>query len=91
MTDRDALESLSSPELHDRAVRRAIRHADVGFLWQLLKEIPEAEAVAGHPDHTARDVTQLSAMISDALGSGDPAVADSLRPVYLDYLEKHDD
>jgi hypothetical protein len=45
--------------------------------------------VAGHPDHTAEDVTHLSDLIDDALGSGDPDVADALRPLYLDYLEKH--
>jgi hypothetical protein len=89
MTDRAALEALSSQELHDRAVRRAVHHLDVEFLWQLLREIPAAEAVAGHSDRTARDVTQLSAMISDALGAEEPDVADSLRPLYLDYLEKH--
>jgi hypothetical protein len=91
MTDRDALEALSSQELHDRAVHRAIRHLDIGFLWQLLREIPEGEAVAGRSDRAAADVTQLSAMISDVLGSGEPDVADSLRPLYLDYLEKHGD
>jgi hypothetical protein len=89
MNDRDTLDTLSSRELHDRAVHRAIHHMDLGFLWQLLREIPAGEAVAGHSDHAAADVTQLSAMISDALGSGDPDVADSLRPLYLDYLEKH--
>lgn len=89
MTDREALEALSSKELHDRAVRRAVHHLDIGFLWELLREIPAGEAVAGHADHTAEDVTQLSALITDALGSGDPDVADSLRPLYLDYLEKH--
>jgi hypothetical protein len=91
MTDRKDLEALSSQELHDRAVRRAVHHLDVGFLWELLREIPEGEAVAGHADHTARDVTQLSAMISDALGEEPADVADALRPLYLDYLEKHDD
>ncbi len=89
MTDRDALEALSSQELHDRAVRHAVRHLDLGFLWQLLREIPAGEAVAGHTDETAADVTQLSAMIDDAFGHEDPEVADALRPVYLDYLEKH--
>ncbi len=91
MTDRDALEALSSQELHDRAVHRAVLHLDLGFLWQLLREIPEGEAVAGHADRTAADVTQLSAMISDALGHEDPDVADTLRPLYLEYLEKHGD
>ena len=89
MTDRDALEALSSQELHDRAVHRAVRHLDFGFLWQLLREIPEGEAVAGHADQTAADVTQLSAMIDDAFGHENPDVADALRPIYLDYLEKH--
>ena len=91
MTDRDALEALSSTELHDRAVRRAVRHLDIGFLWQLLREIPEGEAVAGHADQTAADITQVSAMIDDAFGHENPDVADSLRPIYLDYLEKHGD
>src|ERR1700722_16393749 len=89
MTDRDALEALSSQELHDRAVRRAVRHLDIGFLWQLLREIPEGEAVAGHIDETAADETQLSAVLDDAFGHLDPGVADQMRPVYLDYLEKH--
>jgi hypothetical protein len=89
MTDRQELEALSSQELHDRAVHRAVHHLDVGFLWQLLKEIPEGEAVAGHIDETAADVTQLSATIDDAFGHESPEVADALRPVYLDYLEKH--
>ncbi|HUY46956.1 MAG TPA: hypothetical protein VMV92_14675 [Streptosporangiaceae bacterium] len=89
MTDRDALEALSSQELHDRAVRRAVHHLDIGFLWELLREIPAGEAAAGHADRAAADVTQLSRMISDALGSEAPDVADSLRPMYLDYLEKH--
>ena len=72
MTDRQELEALSSQELHDRAVRRAVHHLDIGFLWQLLREIPEGEAVAGHIDETAADVTQLSAMIDDAFGHESP-------------------
>jgi hypothetical protein len=36
------LENLSSKELHDRAVERAARHLDVGFLWRLLRAIPAA-------------------------------------------------
>ena len=44
MTDREALESLSAAELHDRATRLAWRRLDVGFLWNLLSTIPEARA-----------------------------------------------
>jgi hypothetical protein len=89
MTELDDLDALDSHELHDRAVRRAVRHLDVGFLWQLLREIPAGEAAAGHPDNARADAVKISSLISDALDSGDDDVADSLRPLYLDYLKKH--
>jgi hypothetical protein len=91
MTDRATLEALSSHELHDRAMRQAMRHLDVGFLWELLRAIPASEAASGHADHTAADITQVSAMISDALGSGEGDEAEALRPLYLDYLESRGD
>jgi len=88
--DNDDLESLSSHELHDRAIRRALRHADVEFLWRLLRDIPAAETLEGDTEEAGRDLTQLSAIIRDALGSGKGATADALRPVYIDYLRKHE-
>ncbi len=90
MSSREELEALSSHELHDRAVHVAMRHMDIGFLWDLLRAIPASEAARGRVDLAAADVTQMSAMISDALLSGEEDVADSLRPMYLDYLEKHE-
>ena len=42
----DALDELSTQELHDRAVRRAERHLDVRFFWSLLELIPAAETAA---------------------------------------------
>jgi hypothetical protein len=83
------LESLSSRELHDRAVRRAVRHLDVGFLWRLLRAIPAAEAAAGHPDQAKADVSHLSAMINEFVHAGGGQTADALRPLYLDYLREH--
>jgi hypothetical protein len=91
MASREELEALSSHELHDRAVHTAMRHMDIGFLWDLLRAIPASEAARGRADLAAADVTQVSAMISDALRSGEDDVADALRPMYLDYLEKHGD
>lgn len=91
MSSREELEALSSHELHDRAVHVAMRHMDIGFLWDLLRAIPASEAARGRVDLAAADVTQMSAMISDALRSGEGDEADSLRPMYLDYLEKHED
>jgi hypothetical protein len=89
MTTRAELESLSSRELHDRAVHLAMRRMDIGFLWELLRELPASEAAQGRTDLAAADVSHVSAMISDALASGQGEAADSLRPLYLDYLEKH--
>ena len=86
---RDELDALSSRELHDLAVRRALRHADVEFLWELLRAIPAAEASEGHANEAGRDITHLSVLIDDAVGSGEGDVAEALRPLYLDYLVKH--
>lgn len=91
MTDpaeRPDLDSLTSEELHDIAVRRAVTHLDVGFLWRLIKAVPVAEAAAGHLGEAEADVYSLSSLITDVVTSGDEApVADALRPLYLDYLK----
>jgi hypothetical protein len=86
---RDELEALSSRELHHLAVKRALEHADVGFFWRLLRDIPAAEASEGHDAEAGRDITHLSVLLDDAIGTGEGDVAEALRPVYLDYLEKH--
>jgi hypothetical protein len=86
---RDELDALSSRELHDLAVRRALHHVDVEFLWQLLRAIPAAEASEGHANEAGRDITHLSVLLDDAVGSGEGDVAEALRPLYLDYLVKH--
>lgn len=83
------LEALSSRELHDMAVRRALHHADVGFLWRLLRSIPAAEALEGDIGESEADATKASALIADALESGEGKIADELRPLYIDYLTKH--
>jgi hypothetical protein len=86
---RDELEALPSRELHDMAVRRALHHLDVEFLWDLLRAIPAAEASEGHDVEAGRDITKVSALLADAIDSGKGDEAEALRPLYLDYLEKH--
>ena len=86
---RDELEALSSRELHDMAVRRALHHVDVEFFWELLRAIPAAESSEGHDAEAGRDITHLSVLLDDAIDSGEGDVAEALRPLYLDYLEKH--
>ena len=89
MTTRDDLDALSSRELHDLATRRALRHVDVEFLWELLRAIPAAEASEGNSVEAGRDITKVTALISDAINSGQGEVAEALRPLYIDYLVKH--
>ena len=90
MTTFEELDKLSSRQLHDMAVRRAVHHLDVEFLWQLLRDIPAAEASEGHDIEAGRDITKVSAQLADAIDSGEGDLAEALRPVYIDYLLKHD-
>jgi hypothetical protein len=92
MAERDALEKLSSKELHDRAVRLAEHRLDVGFLWDLLKAIPAAQAAAGHLDQAQADVAvaDLIPLLHDYTHAGEGDLADALRPMYIDYLAKHE-
>jgi hypothetical protein len=83
------LESLSSRELHDLAVRRAVHHADLGFFWELLRTIPAAEALEGDVREAGEDLTKVSALFSDAVALSEGNLAEELRPVYLDYLRRH--
>ncbi len=84
------LEALSTKELHDRAFHRAERHLDVGFFWSLLKAVPAAETAGGDLGEGQADVQNPQALVLDALSS-DESHMEALRPLYLDYLEKHRD
>jgi hypothetical protein len=89
VSTRDELDALSSRELHDLAMKRALHHVDMEFLWELLRAIPAAEASEGHSVEAGRDITKVSALIADAIDSGEGDVAEALRPLYLDYLTRH--
>jgi hypothetical protein len=86
---REELEALSSEELHDRATRHALRHANVKFFWRLLQALPAAEVSVGELDEAHDDVQSLYGRLDDVRHSGEGDVADALRPLYIDYLEKH--
>ncbi len=88
---RDDLERLSSEELHDLAVRRAAKHLDVEFFWRLLGVVPAAEAAIGRMDEAEDDVFGLLSRVDDISDSGRGELADALRPLYLEYLERHSD
>lgn len=85
----DGLDALSSPRLHDLAVKRARHHLDVRFFWDLIEVLPAAEAAAGDLDGANADIQTLVAHVDDVTESGRGEVADLLRPFYLEYLRRH--
>jgi hypothetical protein len=85
----DALEELSTKELHDRAVRRAEKHLDVKFFWSLLQVIPAAQTSIGDEGEADYDIQFSKGLISDAMHSGDGALGEALRPMFIDYLRRH--
>ncbi|MHB8532889.1 MAG: hypothetical protein ACYDC2_09230 [Solirubrobacteraceae bacterium] len=87
----DALEGLSTKQLHDRAVHHAERHLDVKFFWSLLRVIPAAKTASGDEGEAEYDIQSSKGLIWDALRSGDGELAEALRPLFLDYLRRHPD
>jgi hypothetical protein len=90
VTDREDLEGLTAPELHDRATRLAWRRLDVGFLWHLLSTIPEARAAVGDEDRSEIDILRPLALLNDLVDADRGELAEGLRPLYLDYLVEHE-
>jgi hypothetical protein len=70
-------------------VRRAERHADVRFFWNLLERIPAAEAASGDEGEAEYDIQFSKGLISDAIHSGEGELGEALRPVFIDYLRRH--
>jgi hypothetical protein len=87
VTAYDEFDALPSRLLHDRAVELAQERHDLAFFWRLLKAIPEAESVAGHPDETTADLLHFSRWIADFIDSR--GLDDALRPLYVEYLVAH--
>jgi len=90
MSDDDRLDARSSKELHDLAVRYALRHLDIPFFIRLMQALPVAEAAAGETDEAEADAMTLRAHIDDVTDAGEGEVAELLRPLYLEYLREHD-
>jgi hypothetical protein len=81
-------ERMSSRELHDLAVRRARRHVDIRFFWQLMEVLPAAQAASGDLREAEADVAQMSAHLNDITDAGRGEVGEALRPFYIDYLTR---
>ena len=89
MTSRDDLETLSTKELHERAIESARRRLDVGFLWKLVKALPVAEELVGDDERSKVDIVRPLALINDFMDAGEGELGEALRPMYVDYLVEH--
>jgi hypothetical protein len=91
MTTREELETLSTKDLHDRAIDLARHHLDVGFVWDLVKALPVAEEVIGDDQRSKTDIMRPLALLNDLLyDSGEGELGEALRPMYVDYLMEHE-
>jgi hypothetical protein len=81
-------DQLSARELHDLAVRRARRHLDIRFFWELMEVLPAAQAAAGELREAEADVAQMSAHLNDITDAGRGDTAEALRPFYIEYLTR---
>ncbi|MBL1076021.1 hypothetical protein JK358_16610 [Nocardia sp. 2] len=89
MAEIQDLESLPTKELHDRAVKLAVRHGDIKFLWNLLESIPAAAAATGDLGESEADIKYVLPMLDDYVHAGEGEIGEVLRPMYIDYLVKH--
>jgi hypothetical protein len=85
----EELDSLTSKQLHDKAAVMALKRLDVGFFLDLLASVPAAEMVAGHRDEANEDVSSLARRLQDAIHADEGELAEAMRPIYIDYLLKH--
>jgi hypothetical protein len=89
MPTRAELDRLSTKELHDHALELARERSDAGFLWDLLKALPVAEAAIGDEERSKIDILRPLALINDFFDADEGELGEALRPLYLDYLEEH--
>jgi hypothetical protein len=85
------LEALSTEDLRHRAFRRAEKHLDVGFFWDLAKHLPVSDDLAADdsfsaPGKAVSDFIELFREFrGDNFGDNEPL----LRAHFIEYLEKH--
>ena len=92
MTRVEELEQLSTKDLHDRAVHLAERRLDLKFLWELAKAIPVAEAAIGDLGEAEEHIVvgNVAEFLRDWAAAGEGELGDALRPLYIEYLAKHE-
>ena len=85
---REDLETMTSRDLHDRAIGTAKTEGDLDWLWHLLRSIPAAEGEVGDLEGSAMDVVSTVSAIN-GYARADRELPGALRSQYVDYLLEH--
>jgi hypothetical protein len=85
MITSEDLETLSSRELHERAVDLAKAEGDIDWLWHLLRSLPAAEEQLGELDDSGLEIASLVSAINGYIRA-DRSAEETLRPQYVEYL-----
>ena len=88
MITRDDLETMTSVDLHDRAISIAKAERDLDWLWHLLCSIPGAEGEVGDLEDSGMDIASTVSAIN-GYARVDRDLSETLRSEYVDYLVEH--
>lgn len=85
---REDLETMTSPDLHERAIGLAKAEGDLEWLWHVLRSIPAAEGEVGDLEDSGMDLPRTVSAIN-GYARTDRDLSGTLRPQYVDYLLDH--
>jgi hypothetical protein len=85
---RDDLETMTSSDLHERAIGMAKAEKDLEWLWHLLRSIPATEDEIGDLEDAGMDMASTVAAIN-GYARADRDLPGTLRSQYVDYLLEH--
>jgi hypothetical protein len=85
---REDLETMTSRDLHDRAIGTAKAERDLDWPWHLLRSIPAAEGEVGQLEDSGMDIASTVSAVN-GYTRADRDLPDALRPQYVDYLLDH--
>jgi hypothetical protein len=85
---REDLETMTSRDLHERAIDTAKAGGDLEWLWHLLRSIPAAETEVGDLEDSGMGIAGTVSAIN-GYARADRDLPDVLRPQYVDYLLEH--
>ncbi|GIF49008.1 hypothetical protein DFJ67_2597 [Asanoa ferruginea] len=88
-----ALDALSTEELRERAFHVARKHLDVGFYWDIVQHLPDAENAAsldGGSHAFGPTLDEWYALFREFEGHDFGDDEPLLRAKFIDYLLKHD-